>query len=69
MYTYTSHKTKDDAVDAVDHVISDLVIRYQQGQYMNGSTDPLWDAYEKAIDLAVWLRQAILNKDNIGNTE
>ena len=66
MYTYTSRKIKD---EAVDHVISDLVIRYQHGQYMNGSTDPLWDAYEKAIDLSVWLRQAILEKDLSGNTK
>ena len=26
--------------------------------------DPLWDAYQEAIDLVMYLRQAILERDN-----
>lgn len=57
------------------NVISDMWKRHHKGiqtygvplQPFNGR-DPLWDAYEEALDLAVYLRQAIEERD-AGNTK
>ena len=51
--------------------LKDLEERYQEGvrrygvplQPFNGR-DPLKDAYEEAMDLALYLRQAIYERDN-----
>lgn len=54
--------------------LKDLEERYQEGvrrygvplQPFNGR-DPLQDAYEEAMDLAFYLRQAIYERDNNEN--
>lgn len=51
-------------------VIADMQLRHEMGiakygtplQPFNGR-DALWDAYQEALDLAVYLRQAILERD------
>jgi hypothetical protein len=54
-----------------DLVIKDMTVRDQIGldNYKtrlqpNNGRDALWDAYEEALDLAVYLRQAIFERDN-----
>jgi hypothetical protein len=56
-----------------DQVVADLQFRRSQGiikygrelQTHNGR-DALMDAYQEALDLAVYLRQAIMERDNVG---
>jgi len=53
-----------------DYVIPDILERVDAGfkkygcylQTENGR-DPLWDAYQAAIDLVMYIRQAILERD------
>lgn len=52
-------------------VVEDLERRYQQGIQEYGvplrphnGRDALWDAYEEALDLVQYLRQAIYERDN-----
>ena len=54
-----------------DQVIEDMRARDRLGRERYGrplephnGRDPLWDAYEEALDLAVYLRQAIYERDN-----
>lgn len=61
--------TKNDLCDVFDLVRADLDVRARVGMDTYGTVlqpfngrDPLWDAYEEAIDLVVYLRQAIEEK-------
>lgn len=57
----------------VDVVIEDMKTRKQLGigrygvalQPFNGR-DPLIDAYQEALDLVMYLRQAIMERDSLG---
>jgi hypothetical protein len=51
-------------------VLKDIQARIDFGEQKYGTTlkthngrDPLWDAYQEAIDLVVYLRQAILERE------
>jgi hypothetical protein len=53
------------------HVFDDLAARAQMGRQkygtllrINNGRDPLWDAYQEALDLVMYLRQAILERDH-----
>ena len=53
-----------------DYVLADIELRVQMGlaKYKtklktNNGRDALWDAYQEAIDLVMYLRQAILERD------
>jgi hypothetical protein len=53
----------------VNHVLADITERADAGKnkygtYLqtNNGRDPLWDAYQEAIDLVMYLRQAILER-------
>lgn len=58
------------SVDVADYVLADIQERIDAGfvkygtklQTFNGR-DPLWDAYQEAIDLVMYLRQAILERE------
>jgi hypothetical protein len=52
-------------------VVDDVFDRMNEGTVSYGTPlqghngrDALWDAYEEALDLAVYLRQAIWERDN-----
>jgi len=52
------------------YVVTDLAARAEAGQKKYGTMlrvhngrDPLWDAYQEALDLSMYLRQAILERD------
>lgn len=52
------------------HVLRDIQERSEMGHKKYGTLlstfngrDPLWDAYQEAIDLVMYLRQAILEKE------
>lgn len=54
----------------LDLVVSDLQERADSGKakygtylYTHNGRDPLWDAYQEAIDLVMYLRQAIAERD------
>ena len=54
----------------VDIVLADIRERAEAGKlkygtYLetNNGRDPLWDAYQEALDLVMYLRQAILEKE------
>lgn len=56
-------------------VIADIHDRIAQGQRTYGQPlltgdgrDSLWDAYEEALDLAIYLRKAILEREQAGST-
>jgi len=57
----------------IDYVLADMAERAAMGfqkygthlQTHNGR-DALWDAYQEALDLAMYLRQAILERNNNG---
>jgi hypothetical protein len=58
--------------DVYPHVISDIADRviYGRMQYRttlqtNNGRDALVDAYQEAIDLVLYLRQAILERDSV----
>ena len=55
----------------VDAVLSDLRERAETGREKYGTylkthngRDALWDAYQEALDLCMYLRQMILERDN-----
>lgn len=76
-YSYEEIKAAQPAPKRNDHepvwknVISDMWKRHHKGiqtygvplQPFNGR-DALWDAYEEALDLAVYLRQVIEERDS-----
>lgn len=52
------------------HVLSDVAERAEMGKAKHGDylhsrngRDPLWDAYQEAIDLVFYLRQAIMERE------
>lgn len=54
----------------IDHVLSDLRERAETGRQKYGTylethngRDALWDAYQEALDLVMYLRQAILERE------
>lgn len=54
-------------VDVADHILADIAARGAMGQekygtklQTNGRCDAFWDGYLEALDLAVYLRRAIL---------
>lgn len=58
-----------------DQVLMDLHDRMRMGyrKYQtllktHNGRDPLWDAYQEALDLAMYLRQAIMERDDEKNT-
>ena len=63
----TQPKPKPGKVNVAELVIADIQVRVQHGleKYgtllqTNNGRDPLQDAYEEAIDMAMYLKQAIL---------
>lgn len=57
--------------DVFNFVFDDLEVRRKVGIETYGEPlttfngrDALWDAYEEALDLALYLRQAILERDS-----
>ena len=58
--------------DVADYVLADIQARVELGltryntklQAHNGR-DALWDAYQEAIDLVMYLRQAILERESL----
>ena len=61
---------KDGNQIVIEQVKSDLVERAEFGMLKYGTylqtfngTDPLWDAYQEALDLSMYLRQAIMERD------
>lgn len=65
---------KNSNPEVMELFLKDLKARYEEGvrrygvplQPFNGR-DPLQDAYEEAMDLAFYLRQAIYERDNNEN--
>jgi hypothetical protein len=58
-------------VDVLPFVLEDFQRRAEMGKQKYGTLlqthngrDPLWDAYQEAIDLVMYLRQAILEREN-----
>jgi hypothetical protein len=56
----------------IDVVMKDLELRAEMGKNKYGhyletgnGRDALWDAYQEALDLVMYLRQAILERDGI----
>ena len=54
----------------IDYVLADMVERAAMGVIKHGmplqthnGRDALWDAYQEAMDLCMYLRQAILERD------
>lgn len=54
-----------------DYVLADIQARVEAGEAKYGTKlmthngrDPLWDAYQEAIDLVMYLRQAILERED-----
>jgi len=52
-------------------VLADIQARVEAGEAKYGTKlmthngrDPLWDAYQEAIDLVMYLRQAILERED-----
>jgi len=57
----------------IDYVLADMAQRAAAGLQKYGTQlqthngrDALWDAYQEALDLAMYLRQAILERNNNG---
>ena len=55
----------------VDVVLADIRERAEAGRMKYGTyletdngRDPLWDAYQEALDLVMYLRQALLEREN-----
>jgi hypothetical protein len=56
-------------------VVADIAARVAQGQKTYGrpllthdGRDSLWDAYEEALDLAIYLRKTILERGSTNGT-
>jgi len=61
---------KGDGPEIYPLVVDDIKARVEMGRKKYGTTlradnghDPLWDAYQEALDLAMYLRQAIVEKE------
>ncbi len=61
---------KPGALDVGIFVVQDIEARIEMGVRQYGTRlqshngrDSLWDAYQEALDLAMYLRQAILERD------
>lgn len=59
----------------ITQVITDIFDRAAMGQEKYGTLlmthngrDPLWDAYQEAIDLVMYLRQAIMEREEARET-
>ena len=59
-------------LDVKDFVLKDLQDRIEMGEKKYNTTlqtfngrDALWDAYQEALDLVMYLRQAILERDSV----
>jgi hypothetical protein len=59
-----------DGQKVADYVLKDIQERVDMGHKKYGTylhtfngRDPLWDAYQEAIDLVMYLRQVILEKE------
>ena len=57
----------------IDYVLADMAERAAAGVQKYGTPlqthngrDALWDAYQEALDLSMYLRQAILERDGNG---
>ncbi len=57
----------------IDYVLADMTERAAAGVQKYGTPlqthngrDALWDAYQEALDLSMYLRQAILERDGNG---
>ncbi len=57
----------------IDYVLADMTERAAAGVIKHGmplqtdnGRDALWDAYQEAMDLCMYLRQAILERENNG---
>lgn len=66
---YQPHPRRGEKV-VVDVILADIreraeVGRQKYGHYLetNNGRNPLWDAYQEAIDLVMYLRQALLEED------
>jgi len=66
-----SKRQKAERQEVLPSVIMDLTDRVEYGKKEYGeplktfnSRDALWDAYQEALDLVMYLRQAILEKEN-----
>ncbi len=60
-------------VTVIDYVMADISQRATAGVIKHGmplqthnGRDALWDAYQEAMDLCMYLRQAILERDGNG---
>lgn len=58
----------------LDHVVSDIIMRAHVGKekygtflMTNNGRNPLVDAYQEALDLVVYLKQALLEQDEKNN--
>jgi hypothetical protein len=67
---------KQGKVNVKDYVLQDIQARVDMGLKKHGTylqtfngRDPLWDAYQEAIDLVMYLRQAILEKEEFNYSE
>jgi hypothetical protein len=67
-------KPQPGKMDVADIVLLDIQARIEMGLQKYGTKlqafndrDPLWDAYQEAIDLVMYLRQAILERDSTCN--
>jgi hypothetical protein len=56
--------------NVADYVLQDIQERVEAGEKKYGTKlqtfngrDPLWDAYQEALDLVMYLRQAILERE------
>lgn len=61
---------KPGKIRVIDHVLVDVAKRSEMGKKKYGTylqtqngRDPLWGAYQEAIDLVMYLRQAILERE------
>lgn len=59
--------------NVADYVLRDITERIEAGEKKYGTRlqtfngrDALWDAYQEALDLVMYLRQAILERDRNG---
>lgn len=57
--------------NVADYVLADITERIEAGEKKYGTKlqtfngrDPLWDAYQEALDLVMYLRQAILERED-----
>lgn len=73
---YQPHPKRGGGTVVVDVVLADIMERAKAGKqkygtYLetNNGRDPLWDAYQEAIDLVMYLRQALLEREGGASDE